>query len=337
MASPTRGRWRRFRSSAVTVRGAGEGETARTMLTIFTNTRIDFMSRRRAFFVVSAVVILIGIASFLLHGGFRLGIDFSGGRLIEYGVPAEISVEDVRAAAGDVGFGQAEIQRVRGVGDSRMLIRIPEIIEQRGGEASPSALIRDALIERHPGADIELLREESVGAKVGKEIRGQAFWAIVIALGLILLYIAFRFEFWFGVGAIVALAHDVLVTLTIFSLLDREITMPVVAALLTIAGYSINDSIVVFDRIREQLVRLRRESFPNVLNISINQTLSRTVITAITTLFASLALLIFGGEVIRDFALAMTVGVIVGTYSSIFVASAMVLELRTGRETKATA
>lgn len=307
------------------------------MLTIFTNTRVDFMSRRRTFFVVSAAMILVGVVSFALHGGFRLGIDFSGGRLIEYGLPPEITVEQVREAATEAGFTNAEIQRVRGGDTGRMLIRIPEIIEQRGGEASPSALIREVLIQRNPGAQVELLREESVGAKVGREFRGQAFWAIIIAMGLILLYIAVRFEFWFGIGALVALVHDVLIILTVFSLLDREITMAVVAALLTIAGYSINDSIVVFDRIREQLVRLRREPFPSVLNISINQTLSRTVITAITTLFTALALLIFGGEVIRDFALAMTVGVVVGTYSSIFVASAMVLELRHGRETKATA
>jgi len=149
-----------------------------------------------------------------------------------------------------------------------------------------------------------------------------------------MIYIAMRFEFRFGLGAVAALAHDVLITLTFFSLFDKEITMPVVAALLTIAGYSINDTIVVFDRIREQLVRLRRESFLNVMNISINQTLSRTVITAMTTLFTALALLIFGGEVIKDFAFAMTVGIVVGTYSSIFVASSLVLELRKAKEAR---
>jgi len=303
------------------------------MLTILRDTRVDFMSRRRVFFFVSAAAILIGVVSLILHGGFRMGIDFAGGRLIEFRTSERVSLEEMRVVVAEIGFPGAEIQ---GVGDTNdVLIRIPEIAEQKGGEESPSALIRQALTARNPELDVELLREESVGAKIGKEIRGQAVWAIVVAMSLILLYVAVRFQFWFGIGAVAALVHDVLVTLTVFSLLDRQISMPVVAALLTIGGYSVNDSIVVFDRIREQLVRLRREPFRNVLNISINQTLSRTIITGFTTLFASMALLIFGGEVLRDFALAMTVGVIVGTYSSIFVASALVLEMRKAREGKA--
>ncbi|MCK4413629.1 MAG: protein translocase subunit SecF [Candidatus Eisenbacteria sp.] len=305
------------------------------MLTFVTDTHIDFMSKRRAFFVVSAVVILAGIVSFALHGGLRLGIDFAGGRLIEYRLGEDLTIDELRTAAAAAGYATAEIQPVRG--RSYVLFRISDIdvAEQEGGEISPSAEIRDALTAAHPGMEVELLREESVGAKIGKEIRGQAIWAMLIALGLILIYIAIRFEFRFGVGAVVALLHDVLVTLTVLSMLDREITMPVVAALLTIAGYSINDSIVVFDRIREQLVRLRRESFPGVLNVSINQVLSRTVVTSLTTLFVALSLLIFGGEIIRDFALAMAIGVIVGTYSSIFVASALVLELRQAAEARA--
>jgi preprotein translocase SecF subunit len=302
------------------------------MLTLLGETHWDFMSKRRGFFILSAVVILVGAVSFALHNGFRLGIDFSGGRLIEYRLSERMPVEDVRAAVSAAGFDNAEIQAV-GHGTD-LLIRIPELIEQRGGEASASAVIAEALSASRPGLQTELLREESVGAKIGKEIRGQAFWAIVISLGLILLYIGVRFEFRFGFGAVVALAHDVLVTLTLFSLFNKEISMPVVAALLTIAGYSINDSIVVFDRIREQLGRLRRESFEGVLNISINQMLSRTVITSITTLFGALALLFFGGEVIHDFAFAMTVGIIVGTYSSVFVASALVLEMRNAAEAK---
>jgi preprotein translocase SecF subunit len=303
------------------------------MLTILRDTRVDFMSRRRVFFFVSAAAILIGVVSFILHGGFRMGIDFAGGRLIEFRTSERVSLEEMRVVVAEIGFPGAEIQ---GVGDTNdVLVRIPEITEQKGGEESASALIRQALTARNPELDVELLREESVGAKIGKEIRGQAVWAIVVAMSLILLYVAVRFQFWFGIGAVAALVHDVLVTLTVFSLLDRQISMPVVAALLTIGGYSVNDSIVVFDRIREQLVRLRREPFRNVLNISINQTLSRTIITGFTTLFASMALLIFGGEVLRDFALAMTVGVIVGTYSSIFVASALVLEMRKAREGKA--
>lgn len=293
------------------------------------------MSKRRGFFFASGAVILIGIISFIAHGGFRQGIDFSGGRLIEYRLSQHMPVEEVRAAVGAAGFPSAEIQAIGSGND--VLIRIPEMIDQEAGEASPSALISQALRSGTAGLEIELLRVESVGAKIGHEIRNQAFWAIIVSLGLILLYVALRFEFRFGLGAVVALAHDVLVVLTLFSLFNKEITMPVVAALLTIAGYSINDSIVVFDRIREQLVRLRRESFQGVLNISINQMLSRTVITTLTTLFGAGALLVFGGEVIRDFAFAMTAGIIVGTYSSIFVASALVLELRQAKEAKAKA
>ncbi len=302
------------------------------MLTIFTDTRFDFMTRRRVAYGISAVFILIGIVSVFMHGGLRLGIDFAGGRLIGLRTSETVVVEDVRAAVDAAGFEGAEIQAVRGTKD--LLIRIPDVSDQRGGEASPSARIMSAMESQLSGVDVELLREELVGAKIGNEIRKQAFWAILLSLGLIMIYIAMRFEFRFGLGAVAALAHDVLITLTFFSLFDKEITMPVVAALLTIAGYSINDTIVVFDRIREQLVRLRRESFLNVMNISINQTLSRTVITAMTTLFTALALLIFGGEVIKDFAFAMTVGIVVGTYSSIFVASSLVLELRKAKEAR---
>jgi preprotein translocase SecF subunit len=302
------------------------------MLTIFTDTRFDFMAKRRGAYIVSAVFILVGIISMAMHGGLRMGIDFAGGRLIEVRTTERISVEDTRTAVQAAGYDTAEIQAIRGTND--ILIRIPDDSEQEGGAASPSARIMTALREGAGVAGVELLREELVGAKVGHEIRQQAFWAILLSLGLILIYIGFRFEFRFGLGAVAALAHDVLITLTFFSLFNKEITMPVVAALLTIAGYSINDTIVVFDRIREQLVKLRREPFFNVLNISINQTLSRTIITAVTTLFTALALMIFGGEVIKDFAFAMTVGIVVGTYSSIFVGSALVLELRQAREAR---
>ncbi|MCK4305496.1 MAG: protein translocase subunit SecF [Candidatus Eisenbacteria sp.] len=302
------------------------------MLRLLGETHIGFMARRRSFYFVSAAVILIGIISFIVHGGFRYGIDFEGGRLVEFRLSEKVPIETVRAAVSEAGFPSAEIQAISGTSD--VLIRIPEIIEQKASEASPSALIRDELLLSISGLDAELLREESVGAKIGKEIRGQAYWAIILALGLILIYIGLRFELKFGLGAVAALVHDVLVTLTFFSLLDKEITMPVVAALLTIAGYSINDSIVVFDRIREQLVRLRRESFHRVLDVSINQMLSRTVITSVTTLFGALALLIFGGEVIHDFAFAITIGIIVGTYSSVFVASALILEMRSAHEAR---
>lgn len=305
------------------------------MLTMFVNSNIDFMTKRRVFFVISGILILIGIGSMAMHGGLRMGIDFAGGRLIEYRMSERVPVDEMRDAVAEAGFSNAEIQAV---GNSKdILVRISDVTDLEGGAESPSYIILKTLKSHNPELDGELLREESVGAKIGMEIRKQAVWAILIAMGLILLYIAIRFEFRFGLGAILALAHDVLIVLMLFSILNKEITMPVIAALLTIAGYSINDSIVVFDRIREQLVRLRRESFFGVVNISINQTLSRTIVTSVTTLMTSLSLLIFGGEVIHDFAFAMTAGVIVGTYSSIFIASASVLELRERSEKKAKA
>ena len=305
------------------------------MFTIIPETHIDFMGRRRLFFAFSILVTLIGIASFILHGGFRMGIDFAGGRLIEYQFNQSVSIDELRRAADSAGFPQAEIQPAKGRNVAIFRISDVALAEQRGGERTISEKLRGALQEARPGLEVELLREESVGAKVGKEIRGQAFWAILLSLGLLLIYIAFRFDFRFGVGAVIAVFHDVVMTLTLFSLLDREITMPIVAALLTLAGYSINDTIVVYDRIREQVVRLRREPYESVLNISMNQTLSRTLLTGLSSLFAAASLLFFGGEVIRDFALAMTFGIVVGTYSSIFIASALVLEMRRAAEARA--
>lgn len=302
------------------------------MLTLVKETHVDFMSKRRIFYVFSLATVVIGLISFVAHKGLRMGVDFAGGRLVEFQVNREVSVDQVRSATSAAGFERAEIQHAGESG--RVLIRIPGAAEQRGGEASPSALIRNQLVSEMPGSEVTLLREESVGAKVGKEIRGEATLAVLIAMVLILIYVGIRFEWWFGVGAVIALAHDVLFVLAVFSLLNREISMPVIAALLTIAGYSVNDTIVVFDRVREQLVRLRREPFYSVLNISINQTLGRTLITGVTTIFASFSLLLFGGDVLRDFALAMTIGLIIGTYSSIFVASALVLELRKAKEVK---
>ncbi len=308
-------------------------ENQREMLTFFKETHIDFMGKRRVFYAISIAITMIGVISFILHGGFRLGVDFAGGRLIEVRLSQPMSIDAVRAAVDAAGFTGAEIQGVRGT--TNVLIRIPEVVEkQRGGEQSASSPIMSALKERTPGLAVELLREETVGAKIGKEIRGQAFWAIIVSLGLLVVYVGFRFELRFGIGAVIAVAHDVVMVLTLFSLFNKEITMSVVAALLTLAGYSINDTIVVFDRVREQLVRLRREPFANVLNISVNQTLSRTMITGLTTLFTAGMLLFMGGEVIRDFALAIFFGIIVGTYSSVFIASALALDLRRAAEAK---
>jgi preprotein translocase subunit SecF len=302
---------------------------------MFLNTNWDFMGKRRFFFIFSGLLTLISIVSIVAHGGLRLGIDFAGGRLIEYRLSQSLTIDQVRDAVSAAGFADAELQPV--TGRNEVLIRIPDVglAVQKGGEAPPSSLIRNALEQRNPGLGVELLREESIGAKIGKEIRSQAFWAVLIAIGLILIYVAFRFEFRFGVGGVVALAHDVIITIGVLSVLNREMTMSVVAALLTIVGYSINDTIIVYDRVREQLVKLRREPFESVINQSINQTLSRTIITSMTVFLTALSLLLFGGPVIRDFALAMTVGVFFGTYSSVYVASAIVVESHKASAAKA--
>jgi preprotein translocase subunit SecF len=305
------------------------------MFKMIPETHIDFMGKRRIFYIISITATLIGVVSYIAHGGFKYGIDFSGGRMIELRLSQPVHVDQVRTATADAGFPAAEIQ-ASGQGNI-VLIRIPEAMDQKGGQESPSSVIRSVLTQRHPGLSVELLREENIGAKVGKEIRNQAFLAILIAWGLLLIYVAFRFEFWFGVGAVVATVHDVLLTLTLLSVLGREITMPVIAALLTLAGYSINDTIIVFDRIREELVKMRREPLITVMNVSINRTLSRTMITVLTVLFTSSMLLVFGGPVIHDFAIAITFGMAVGTYSSVFVASALALDIRRSREAKTAA
>ncbi len=205
---------------------------------------------------------------------------------------------------------------------TRAAFRLPLL----GAEAKVADEIKAELAKEFPERAIEVRRTETVGPKIGKELANRAWAAIVVSLFGILVYVSWRFEFKFAIGAIIALAHDVLVTVGIFSILNKEISLVIVAALLTIVGYSINDTIVVFDRIRENFGLRRRESYEGMINVSVNETLSRTIITAGTTLLAVIFLLVFGGEVIHDFALAMTIGLVTGTYSSVFIASALVVE-----------
>jgi preprotein translocase SecF subunit len=194
-------------------------------------------------------------------------------------------------------------------------------------DKDPVALVQAAVDKHLPGTTMELRRNETVGPKVGRDLRDKAAWAILASLGAILLYVGIRYEFKFAFGGVAALFHDVLVTLGMLMLAGREVSLTVVAALLTIAGYSINDTIVVFDRIRERSKALRKEKHSRVMDLAVNETLSRTVITAFTVFLASLALFVWGGEVLRDFSFAMLVGVVFGTYSSVFVASAVALDI----------
>ena len=287
-----------------------------------TNTNIDFVGKRRAAAVFSVLVILAGIVSLVMHGGPNLSIDFRGGQIVEVRCQPAIDLGDARSAlvAANVG-----VQQVQHFGSDEELLVYLEAEADLGVDAGTKT-ITQILAEAFPESDVELRREEKVGPKIGKELRTGAINSVVVALALIMLYITIRFaHFQFALGAVVALIHDVLITLGIFSLMGKEISLVILAAFLTIIGYSLNDTIVVFDRIRENMAMRRKETYENVVNKSLNETLSRTVITSITTLLVAVILFVFGGPVIHDFAFALTIGVVVGTYSSIFVASPVVI------------
>ncbi|HYW68953.1 MAG TPA: protein translocase subunit SecF [bacterium] len=282
-------------------------------------THINFLGHRRGAFILSAALILIGIISLVVQGGPKMGIDFEGGILLQVQFERAVSAESIREAIAEIGLGDSEIQHF---GSGR-----EAIIRTRGtGGEDLTGVILEALNAAHPGNQADVRRQELVGPKVGAELRNKASLAIFYALLLILIYISIRFEFKFAVGAVAALVHDVLITLGLFSLTGRELSLPVIAAFLTVVGYSLNDTIVIYDRIREDRRKLYGKSFVDIVNTSLNESLSRTVVTSLTTLLVVLCLFFLGGEVIKDFAFALMVGVIVGTYSSLYVASPLVVE-----------
>lgn len=291
-------------------------------------TQFSFLGHRRAAFIVSAVLIVAGAISLLVQGGPKLGIDFAGGTLVQVQFERAIDAQDIRDALADVGMGDAEIQRFGG--NREAIIRIAQAEEG----VDLTGAILNALNEANPDNEAEVRREELVGPTVGRELRAKATNAILIALVLILAYISIRFEFKFAVGAVAALVHDVAITLGMFSLTGREISLPVIAAFLTIVGYSLNDTIVIYDRIRENRRKLYGRSFTDIVNTSLNESLSRTLVTSLTTLLVVLCVFLFGGEVIKDFAFALMVGVIVGTYSSLYVASPLVVEWQVHAEAR---
>jgi preprotein translocase SecF subunit len=292
------------------------------MLQILHGVNVNWMARRHIAFMVSGACVLISIISLIVHGGPRYGVDFTGGSLIEIQVTPPVHADAVRAAVDRAGFPGSEIQALTRPG--QFLIRT----EIKAGHANPSSAISQAVRGANAGTQVEVLRVESVGPRVGSELRGAALKAIFFALGFILIYVGIRYDWRYSIGAVAALFHDVFITLGALSLFNKEITLTVVAAFLTIAGYSINDTIVVFDRIRERSKTLRREPPQKVMNVAINETLSRTVITSFTVFLCVLALYTLGGEVIHDFSFAMLVGVVFGTYSSVYVASGLALEVQ---------
>ena len=279
-------------------------------------TSIDFLRLRIPALGFSSILVAASIAMFAVIG-LNLGIDFRGGILIEARStegPADIS--GLRSDLGKLGLGDINLQ---GFGsETDILVRVQR---QDGDEAAQIAAIE--AITATLGDGYEIRRTEFVGPTVGAELAEKGVWAVVCALLAIMVYIWFRFEWQFSIAAIMALAHDVLSTIGLFALTGFEFNLATVAAILTIAGYSINDTVVVFDRVRENLRRYKSYEQPAILNMSLNETLSRTVMTSVTTLLALLAIVLFGGAVLRDFALAMMWGVLIGTYSSIFVAVGM--------------
>ena len=285
----------------------------------FKNPNINFVGSMKPAFSLSVALILITVILMVIHGGPRLSIDFTGGSVLQVKMaePAP-SVGEIRSALEGKGYDGIQVTEF-GSADE-FLITYPNIAGDTETLDAAQVLLND-LREGLGGREIELRREESVGPKIGDELRKGATSAVFGALALIVLYITFRFVFRYGIAAIMALVHDVLLTLGIFSLLDLEISLSIIAAFLTIIGYSLNDTIVVFDRIRENMRLRRKESYRAVINRSINECLSRTVLTSVTTFMVSISLYLFGGAVIHDFAFALTFGVIVGTYSSMFIAS----------------
>ena len=285
-------------------------------------THIDFMSKRTVAFLVSAAMILISFTSLALHGGPNYGIDFAGGTLVQVRFTTSVTVADIRAALDEAGLSGGLVQRFGAEGRGEYLIRLQTTSSDLEGL---STSISQALSTQFGSDTVEIRRTEMVGPKVGKDLRQKGINAIIFALLGILIYISWRFEFRFAVGAVLALAHDVIISIGALSLANKEFSLPVLAALLTIVGYSLNDTIVVYDRIRENMRRMRKQAFPELVNSSINETLSRTILTSATTLIVVVILFAMGGGVIHDFTFTLLVGIVVGTYSSIFVASPIVI------------
>jgi len=280
----------------------------------------DFMGKRRQAFIFSLALIIGSLIS-LATRGLNFGIDFTGGALVEVSYQEAVELEQVRSRLAAAELGDAVAQYF---GSAReVLIRVPQIQGQNNVDAS------DAIIAalRDPGLPVEIRRAEYVGPQVGEELQEDGGLAMIYALIMIFIYIAFRFQRLFSVGAIAALAHDVIITVGFFSITQIDFDLTVLAALLAVIGYSLNDTIVVFDRIRENFRRIRKAAPVEVVNASLNQTLSRTLTTSLTTLLVLAALFSLGGEIIRPFSTALIVGVLIGTYSSIYVASPVTLVL----------
>ncbi len=276
---------------------------------------MDIIGKRKTWLSISGILIIIGIISIMVQG-MNLGIDFTGGTIMEFSFDNKISNDEIREVLDDIGLNKSSI--VQQTGEDGVLIRT-----ERLNQDQISAL-QDKIESNYP--DAVMLRTSMVGPTIGKELRSKAFWALLIAAVAIVIYISIRFEFRFAIAAILALLHDILIVIGLFSILGREINSPFVAALLTIVGYSINDTIVIFDRIREKIKFAKKETFAQLTNEAIIETLPRSVNTSLTTLLPIMAILLLGGTTIQTFMIAVLIGMLSGTYSSIFVASPILVE-----------
>lgn len=292
------------------------------MIQLLVGTKFPFMRYRRVAYVLSAVLILATVVWLVSRGGPRYSVDFTGGTMLQIRTSTVLAADQVRAALEEAGLRGVELQQTGDQHDEYML-RVKA--EQNSEDLFTT--VRTAITRRAPGVNVELRRSELVGPKVGSELREKAIWAILGSLAGILIYVGVRYEFKFALGAVVALFHDVFATLGFLCFTNREVSLTVIAALLTIAGFSINDKVVVFDRIRERSKALRREKHSIAMDIAVNETLSRTVITNTTVFLSAVALLIWGGDVLQDFSFATLIGILIGTYSSVYLASALALDI----------
>ena len=280
-------------------------------------TNFDFVGKRKIAIGISIVLIIISILSVVMHKGLNFGIDFAGGTIIQVKFTKTTGADVIRKTFQNIKIDDAIIQEI---GQNEVIVRTNQPMTKE-----LQAKVEEAMNGQFGTGNFEIRRIEFVGPKVGKDLTNKAILAIVFAWLGMLIYIAWRFEFRYGLGAIIALIHDTIITIGVLSLLNKEFTLVIVAALLTIIGYSINDTIVVFDRIRENRKKDLKKSLAEIINSSVNETLSRTILTALTVFLVLLALFFLGGPVIHDFAFALLIGIVVGTYSSIFIASPIVL------------
>lgn len=288
---------------------------------IKSNINIDFVGKKTVAVIFSVALIVIGLVSLVVKGGPNYGIDFAGGTLVQIKFNQTTKASEIKEALQDLDLGTLVVQQF-GESADEFLIRAQNTSAELEGL---SLRISSALETKYGAGSVEVRRAEMVGPQVGKDLREKGLMAILYAMIGILVYVTWRFEFRFAVGAILALLHDVLITLGAFSIFNQEIDLPVIAAFLAIIGYSLNDTIIVYDRIRENMGKHSKDGLSKIINSSINETLSRTILTSGTTLLVVAALFLFGGGVIHTFAFALLVGILIGTYSSIFVASPLLI------------